>query len=392
MVRIDTSISTGGGLFSTGRIEWDGHEIETPVKAIPIDKLTAKESIDTGVRKIAQVYVKLSPADLEAYRSGNMPQSLQNLESKLARSIDDEITVAIFEYTDGHEIGQQDMDTLVDLQDKYADIITAPSQPELSEPLVPFIEDGRAEMDHSPFHALRASIEHFGEALNRISTTKPVMGLLPPLKPGHQRQILTLYEDINAEFLAVDFRGYKPTQDQVYKWLKEFIADLAVRGELNGRILYALNYRRYFPRRNSELHPSEGIALIGSGFDILGETHVSRVVIDGEHQVTNVKAFDPSALGFRNVPLDNLRKEWPQASTITPERLDSVGDSKRSDLRQLSNSESMNYGLKAFRAAVRNGDAREFIESKTASNMLIPQIESMVDMYDSAIGPSLTGD
>jgi len=392
MVEINTNISTDGGLFSTGQLEWGPHQINTPVKAIPVEKLTARDTVDRDIRQIAQVCVQLGPADLEAYRSGNHPQALQTLEDKLTHTLEDEVKVVIFEYTDGHEIGQPDMDTLVELQDEYADIITAPCQPELAEPLMPVIEDGRNGMDHSPFQALRASIEHFKEALNRANLEKPVMGVLPPLAPGHQRQILTLYEDINTEFLAVDFRGLKPTTERVYDWLQDFIADLTVRGELNNRVLYALNYRKYFPRRGASIHPSEGIALVGSGFDILGETHVSRVYIDGDHEVTNVKAFDPSTFGFQNVSLDNLQSEWPQASTISPSRLDSVGESKRRELRQLSNAESLNYGLRAFRAAVLNGEARRFIESKTASELLSQHIQAMEEMYNTARGPSITGD
>ncbi|MFC7141808.1 hypothetical protein ACFQMA_18475 [Halosimplex aquaticum] len=391
MVKIDTNISTDGGLFSTGGLEWGPYEIDTPVKAVPVEKLTSGDTVDQDVRKIAQVCVELGPADLEAYRSGNQPQALDTLEDKLTHTLEDEVQVVIFEYTDGHEIGQHDMDTLVELQDQYADIITSPCQPELAEPLMPVIDDGRNGMDRSPFRAFRASVEHFKESLTRVDIEKPIMGVLPPLAAGHQRQILTLYEDIGAEFLAVDFRGLKPTTDRVYDWLQEFIADLAVRGELSSRVLYALNYRRYFPRRNASVHPSEGIALVGSGFDILGETHVSRAFPQGDYQMTNVKAFDPSTLGFRNVSLDNLQDEWPQASTIPPARLDSVGESKRRELRHLANAESLNYGLRAFRAAVQNGEARDFIESKTASELLSQHLQSMEEMYDSARGPSVTG-
>lgn len=392
MVDIDTNISTDGGLFSTGGLSWDSYKFDTPVKVIPAGKLTSRDTVDRDIRQIAQVCVRLGPADLEAYRSGNHPQPLQTLENKLAHTLEDEVRVVVFEYTDGHEIGQQDMETLVELQAKFGDIITAPCQPELAEPIMTVIEDGRNGMDRSPFRALRASVEHFRESVDRADVEKPVMGVLPLIAPGHRRQILTLYEDIGVEFLAIDFRGLKPTTDRVHDWLQEFIADLTVRGELNKRVLYALNYRKYFARPNASVHPSEGIALVGSGFDILGETHVSRIVIDGDHQVTNTKAFDPSVLGFRNVSLDRIQDQWPQASTITASRLDSVGESKRRDLRKLANAESLNYGLRAFRAAVENGDARQFIESKEASSLLRDRIQAMEEMYNTARGPSVTGD
>lgn len=365
--------------------------MDTPIKAVPVGKITTRDSVDRNIRQIAQVHVKLGPADLEAYRSNNLSQALQNLEDKLAHTIDEEVRVVIFEYTDGHEIGQQDMDTLVEIQAEYADIVTAPCQPELADPITPVIEDGRANLDHSPFRALRASVEHFTEALNRANLDKPAMGVLPLLAPGHQRQILKIYEDADVEFLAIDFRGLKPTTEEVQEWLKELIADLTVRAELDKWILYALNYRKYFPTQNATIHPSEGIALLGSGFDILGETHVSRIYIQGEHEVTNMKAFDPSGLGFRNVSLNNIVDEWPQRSTISAARLDSVGESKRNSLRNLANAESMNYALRALRAAVENGDARQFLESKEASSSHHGHILAMEEIYNTARGPSVTG-
>jgi hypothetical protein len=390
MVEIETDIQTARGLFATGTISWDSYEIDTPVKAIPAAKLTTQDTVDEDIREIAQVGAEIGPADLEAYRSGNQPQSLQNLEKKLSHRIEPEVQIVVFEYTDGHEIGQRDMDTLVEIQNKYADIITAPCQGELAEPLMSSIDDGRGGMNHSPFQALRASVEHFKEALTRANIEKPIMGILPLLSPGHQRQILTLYEDIGAEFLTVDFRGKKPTTDEVYEWVQEFIADLAIRGELSNHVLYALNYRKYFSRRNATLHPSEALALVGSGFDVLGETHISRMGPIGDHEVTNMKAFDAQAFGFRNVPLDDIQGQWPQASTINPARINAVGDSKRGALRKLANAESLNYSLRAFRAAVKNGDVKEFLENKEAASMLQEEFQAMIEMYDTACGPSVT--
>jgi hypothetical protein len=173
MVEIETDIQTARGLFATGTISWDSYEIDTPVKAIPAAKLTTQDTVDEDIREIAQVGAEIGPADLEAYRSGNQPQSLQNLEKKLSHRIEPEVQVVVFEYTDGHEIGQRDMDTLVEIQNKYADIITAPCQGELAEPLMSSIDDGRGAMNHSPFQALRASVEHFKEALTRANIEKP---------------------------------------------------------------------------------------------------------------------------------------------------------------------------------------------------------------------------
>jgi hypothetical protein len=110
----------------------------------------------------------------------------------------------------------------------------------------------------------------------------------------------------------------------------------------------------------------------------------------GDHEVTNMKAFDAQAFGFRNVPLDDIQGQWPQASTINPARIDAVGDSKRGALRKLANAESLNYSLRAFRAAVKNGDVKEFLENKEAASMLQEEFQAMIEMYDTACGPSVT--
>jgi hypothetical protein len=387
-----TNISAEGGLFTTRTVSWDGYEIETPVKTIPAKNLTSKDQIDSEIRHIAQAGVELEPADLEAYRSGKQPQAIQNLQKKLANTVDTEVQVAIFEYTDGHEINQLDMDTLVEIQNEYADIITMPCQPGLSEPLMDMIDDGRSNLNNSPFRALRSGVENCKEALSRKELDKPVMGVLPLLSPGHRRQILKIYEDIDIDFLAIDFRGLKPTKDTVYDWLEEFVADLTVRGEFESHILYALNYRKCFPKRNSDLHPSEGITLVCSGFDVLGETHVSRRVIDGDYEPSNTKAFDGSSLGYKDIPLDNMQDEWPHGSTISGSQLDNAGTGKRRKLRQLANAEWLNYSLRAFRAAIDNGEVRQFIENKDTPSLIDERIQAMEQMYKKARGPSITGD
>lgn len=380
-MKVDTNITVDGGVYSTGGVTWGEFNIETPVKANPVDVITRGDTISSEVRDLAQVCVELCPADLEAYRSGNHPNALQNLEKKLSFSIDREAIVVIFKYQDGHEIGPRDMDTFVEIQHEYADIITAPVQSQLTDPLCPTIDDGRDDLDRSPFKALRSNVEHFVAALNRKEIDKPAMGILPLVRPGHRRQILQIYEDFGTELIAVDFQGKKPTTEDVYSWVTDLISDLRKRGELESNLLYALNFRKYFDNGTSSVHAPEGLALLASGFDILGENHVSNIVVDDDFEPTNVKAFNPKTLAYTNVPLNELRTKWPQSSTISASRFAEVGDAKRADLKKLSNSESFNYALQAFRAAVENGEIGEYMESKQGTSLITPQLRRIVDAY-----------
>jgi len=360
---------------------WDEFDIELPVKANPINVITRKDTISPGVRDLAQVCVELGPADLEAYRSGKKPQALQNLEDKLQFSIDREAVVVIFKYQDGHQIGPHDMDTYVEIQDEYADIITAPVQSQLTDPLCPVIGDGRDELDRSPFKAVRSNVEQFVAALNRKEIDKPAMGVLPLLGPGHRRQVLQIYEDFGIELIAVDFQGKKPTTEEVYTWITDLISDLRKRGELGSYLLYALNHKKYFDNGTSSAHAPEGLALLASGFDILGESHVSKMVVKDDFEPTNVKAFNPQSLRYKNVPLDQLESEWPQSSTIPASRFAEVGDAKRGKLKKLSNAESFNYALQAFRAAIENGEIREYMEEREGGRLVTGQVQKIVDAY-----------
>lgn len=387
-MEIETDVSKEDGLFFKKTFEWGNQTIKTPLKTIPIKSVTSNDKVDEEIRQISETYLQLNATDLEAYRSGDQPNPIKELKRRSNHILEDELHVVFIEYTDARSMGSIDMESFVKLQQEYADVITAPCQPSLTDAVSPGISNGQESLEVSPYPAYKRTIEEFLRTTDRREVEKPVMGVLPPLGWSRRRDTMVIYEDWDLQLFAVDFRGLKPTTDEHFDRLKKLIADLAKRREFENRVLYAVNHRRYFPRRNSELHPSEGVALVGAGFDIIGGTHVHRGGF-GDGPVTNIKVFEPTSFGFRNVPLETLKKSWPTSSTISPERFGKVSNSKRSQLRNLTNAESMNYGFRVLRKAIEERDEKEFLLGLEGFEKIEDKLDEIVAKYNDAQRPDV---
>lgn len=191
------------------------------------------------------------------------------------------------------------------------------------------------------------------------------MGVIPPIGRDRKIEVLTiLNKDKNVKFYAVDFRGYTPTSPKHYNHLKNVMLHFRTRGQLDERYLYSINHTPYFPGRGVTPLPSEDIALICSGVDGVGGTHISRGAGGDGDSEPSIKTFDPNTLGYDDILVEDLTKEWPISVSISARQISNASESKRGDLRNLANAELINSGLGKLKTAVENGNEREFLISK----------------------------
>lgn len=389
--KIDVNVSTESGLFFQKDVSWRGvGSFSGPAKTTPYNDFEMHGGVPESDRDIAEIYALLSPVDLEAYRSGESSKALREIEDQSDTTGDNEITVLFIEYSQTLNINQQDMQTLVDIQLQFADVVTYPIQPTLIEAISPFIDEDH-ELDNSPMTPYTRSMESFFEVIDGGDV--PVFATIPPVVfDDRGREIMSYFEEKGLTSFAIDFRGFKPTTDRLYSQIEDMFVDLGTRRQAESRLFYALNYKPYHVSSARDIHPSEALKLAGSGFDILGGTYAYRGG-GGGGPSDNIKIFNPTSFGFQEVPKTEIETNWPVNSTISPSKLASVGENQQRGLRRLVNAEQLSIAFKKIRAATRDGKIAGLFEGKVGlpdpdSN----QMNELSNSYVDAVGPNVTSD
>lgn len=387
----DTTVSTEAGLFFDKTATWDTGSVGSFTKAIPGDNLSSVDTVDPVAQDVVEVYVAVDATDLEAYRSGRYVDKIMKKVRKFRHTRDDSLNFLFFEHRGDSDISRSDIATMIEIQNQFADVIVSPLHPVLTDPISPAINNRKDDLGFSPFPAYRKGVERFLEIATDKGVDKPLMGTIPPIGFSRQREILVTLEDFDVQMLAVDFRGFKPTTPKHYDPVRDLIADLSKRGKIADRILYSINHKAYHPLRNRDQFPSEEVALVGSGFDIIGGTHISRTGGGPSGPKTSAKIFDPTKLVVRDVPLSELNRKWPKTATIGSDRYLSVSESTQGKLRKLVNAEGLYYSFNELQKAVKSGNERDFLATKEGFTPSLEQtLSKMVSTYQSATGPSLS--
>lgn len=341
-------------------------------------------------RDVAELYVSLTPVDLEAYRSDEDTSDLQKIEKQSNAVLEDEIAVLFIEYSETADISRTNMRTLLDIQKEHADVLTNPIQPTLFDAISPLIEE-EYDLDNPPMIPYTRSLERFFEGID--DSTRPVMGILPPVVfDDRGREILSYYEQYGVTWFAYDFRGLKATTNRVYTEIEDLVVDLGTRREAEQRVLYALNYKPYHVSGDDEVIPSEAVLLAGSAFDIVGGTHIYRGGGDGGKSDT-IKIMNPNEFGFDPIPYDDLVDKWKVNSTIPPEVLDDVGRNKQREMRKIINAEQLSRTFKKLRAAIKTGEAGNLLDGKEGlPHRERDRLQGFASSYEDAISPNVSGD
>lgn len=393
MVEVGVTVeksSSDGGIFLQKDIDFGRNwaDIPGPWKTSSVEYFTQSHKIDPEYRKLTDVQVELSSTDLEAYRSDESTEALENLGDKLNHS-DSEIVVVLIEYPSGQEIDSREMRTILDIQSEYGDVLSTPIQRNLIEALSPFMENGELNLDHSPYDAIYPTTRRFIE--NASDYAEPSMGILPLIGWQRRRELLRDYERAGINLLGLDFRGFKPTKPEMFDQHLKLIGDLAARDKELESVLYAFNYKSYHTPPNSAPIPSEAIALATFGVDILGGSHVNRGV-GGDGKITDVKIFNSNEFLFSRVPLDSPDQFPGQTNIVEPSTLLQYGYEKRTNLRRIINDQRISISLKKLRAAIQNGEERGFMQGKAGyMGGFKDQSEAMARRYDDAKQENVEG-
>ncbi len=389
-INYTTNVSTESGVFFQKDVGWEFEGFSGPIKTTPMDCVSEHGGIANSERDIAELYVSLTPVDLEAYRSGEDTADLQKIEKQSNAVLEDEISVLFIKYSETTDISSTNMETLLEIQKEHADVLTNPIQPTLFDAISPFI-DQDYDLDNPPMIPYNRSLERFFEAIE--NTTRPVMGILPPVVFKERgREIQTYYEQNGITWFAYDFRGLKATTDRIYSEIKDLLVDMGTRRQAEQRVLYALNYKPYHVNGNDEIIPSEAVLLAGSGFDIIGGTHKYRGGGDGGRSDT-IKIMNPNSFGFDPIPFEKLVSKWKVNSTIPPEVLEEVGKNKQREMRKIINGEQLSRTFRKLRAAIEEGDAGDLLADKEG----LParerdRLEGFASSYTDATSPNVFGD
>lgn len=380
----DTTVSTDGSLIFDTSVSWGRGRMPGLQKAIPGKYLTRNDQAELGMGNLFEFYLRVDRAELEAYRSGNPSEKLRRNLNRVKYAPENANVVIFIEHKGDSEISDTDLKTMLAIQRSYADFLTYPIQPALTDPISPNVNDNRDRLNHSTFPAFRGGVERFALFVQDLETDKPEVGVIPPIGRDRKTEILTLLnKDFGVRFYAVDFRGYTPTSHDHFNHLKNVMLHFRTRGQLDQRYLYSINHIAYFPGRGVNPLPSEAFALICSGIDAVGGTHIHRGVGGDGDSEPSLKIFDPTVLGFKDILLRKLIDEWPISVSITPERISTASEKKRGDLRNLANAESLNSGLYQLRTAVENGNERGHLRSKAGfSDSIAQKTSEMAYAYE----------
>lgn len=358
---IETQTSSDGGLFFQSMLDWSEGTLSLPVNTTPVQSFTKTNQLGTDVRDITDVYHEVGQDELERYRSGAEIDLLERIERDLKYTTETESVVIFLEYSEPNVISRADMETMLEIQAEFGDILTQPVHPAATQ-AIESDKEITVGWDHStePYTAYREGLQRFIRIVREYE--QPAMATLGPIGYSRLREMVRTSSENDIHLFAYDWRGRQPSLERNHRDIRHLFSHLVDTGEATDHVFYSLNHRNYHADPDACAYAAEPLALAGMGFQIIGGRF--RPTGGGGDPSDVLKILNPNEFEYVDIPMDASADTYPVNSTIDLEQIQHLSAGTNQTLRKVINAESLHHSLAKLRAAVRHGNTRSFLEVK----------------------------
>lgn len=297
-------------------IHHNGTQIDTPLRALQVGKLNGDESVMPEARNVVEIYARADDIKLQNSRNGSDILT-RNLRPSRKQASEDDLVVALMEYTETSAISLEDAKELVKHQTNNGDILVVPLQKDLTKAA----DDGDG-LDADPVATYLKNVETYLQAVEALGIGKPTLGTIPSISSEVTQRLFELYSDQNLDGYCVDFcRRTVTAKTQLTQVVEPLMWLLKDANELSSSLVYAVNLLNRDHSGNAETSP-EHLFAFTVGFDIVGDVHASPNYEPDPDEVSHqIKLLDMDANSYRDVQPQALDEYIPPQSAFTPAEL-----------------------------------------------------------------------
>lgn len=258
-------------LYSHKRLKVGSKSVETPTKALQVNKTTRKDSVLDEARGVNEIYFEVSPNSLESGRRERKPYFKKTIGQSLNKANRDEINILFPQFRSTDSFSRENLLYLADTVYSTGDFVTVP----LMSDLLKAIRDQDSSGLGSPyFQIYKENVKKFVEAVQQING-KPIMGTIPALPWDFTNDLVRFYIDKGVKAFCFDFDGRQITAEtQLSDMVTPLMRQIATENLEEDVFLYALNAHKGRKTQNN-ITPARDFFSHGFGFDVLGDKHVS---------------------------------------------------------------------------------------------------------------------
>jgi len=370
--------------------------VDTPAKAVEIEKISGSDKVVERARGINEIYAQFDASKIQDARRGTNESFLENFTDPLQKAQDGELNVVILRYTETNELRRGDLRWVVDQLDTYSDIIVAPLMADLAR------QAAKDEQDAGPintlaFENLRKNIKKFLEVASDLDVEQPLMGMLPVRLPWECNRILfDKYRDEGIRAFCANFDDRTATANrQVSEFLQPFLGAITDEGLADRVLTYAVNVDRTKNHDSKASPTAQDFITMAHGFDILGENHIGLRMPEEDirkiqermrNEPTSFDTFDTGEYVYHKCTLSDIDRHFPSDTALNLDRIKQRLRQREEPpyrIRALFNAEQMSLATQDLRTALQRGDARDVLRSKDGIGANeIDSLEAVREAYE----------
>ncbi|EMA34386.1 hypothetical protein [Haloarcula japonica] len=364
--QIQTSEVSDNALIPKRTLTVGGKTVDTPAKAVPARKKRGSEELKDPSRGINEFYKNVDASKLTQARRGTSSAIVDDLETGLRKSNDDEINFVFLNWDDAQTIAQIEAEYMVDLLGSMSDVVTVPLQIALVEAI-----DHSDGLTDSAYQTYKENVVRFLDVIKQRAPQAPVMGVLPPLGWDFTQDLMRVYERHDIRLYCLNFKRRKPTAARQIGMIRPMMQSIARRRIHESVLFYGINMSPGTNDPSIGMRPAADMATVGMGFDIVGGSHISPTMppeaFEDDGEVT-FRLFDKDEYARKDVLLAELPHHFPDDSSFDPEyvvKKAANSDAQRHRLQKLVNAEQMGLATRNLQSEVSSGNGFRHLTSKS---------------------------
>lgn len=376
-------------LVTTKEASVDTRGIESPIRARQVNLFEEGEELLDVAYGVGEVHIEVSTQDLHDLAEGPNVDFEKAVAEKRDAIRDDELAVAIIEYSGHGIVNIPGMEALVGILDEHFDVLVGL----LMSQQLDSVDD--LEANPEPYNRFVENTERFLGAVKKAATESAILGTIPVLSWDRMEELFDIQFTSGVDGFCVDFLDKKPTaQQRVTRCIAPLMERLGSEQCYRSSLLYAVNAYRGRNQTGTPRSPAEDFFAFGLGFDVLGgRYYFSRGGWGGDDEV-QICWFRSDTYEQEYVPVATFRDELPERTGLDQDYIMEMvrDDDHRGRIQVLLETERMNVAYDELRDAIQDGRTSEFITEKSGT---LDGIEDMMatvqDSYDEGrSSPSVT--
>lgn len=358
-------------LLQPKEITVDGDSVETPVKALEVEKTRGDDQVNDDSRGVNELYVTVNRRKLEQYRNGGNSPLRERLEKASRRTNEGELDFVFCSFQETGQFDPANVTAMIDLMAEYGDFIVAPLMPEIAAGVESDV------LDDEYFTTYQQNAEIFLDNVAQKEIGLPVVGVLPALARDQVDALIDRYLDANVDGFCYNLDRATITaiakQEELVRPLVRKLGMWDVRKTTFTYVINGLSYGSDTVAGST----AEYLAAVSMGVDIVGGSHIGlqadeEVIEDfiasREGEPVTLRLLDPQTYAMTQVPVHKLDGFIPDETGLDVDRIKrriKTARSEKSRYRKLINTEILAIVLDELVASIEEDGVKATLEEKT---------------------------